>query len=315
MSGERKRSSKGIRVLRRLAFFAIVILALGAGGYWLKDLIVLSKVVVVAPEPGVLEVPQEFEGLVSNSEQVVTSSVGGKVDKVAPEGERLRVGALVARVVSQGMDGQGKVVKVDFTCPKSGLVSYNVDGMEGLLTPKNVVELDLAKFLTMPLGQVAGENIQSGQGVFKIVDNLIPTSILFKHPEQGVKLAVGDKVSLVLGEQKLSGKVTRISSQGPSEGVVVSLNSFLPGSLGKRTLKLGWLDREPAKGQLIPLEGVLERKGEKGVFVLKDGIVSWQGVTLLAQSSTIACVDGLKPGDVVVANPSYVREGQTVKSK
>ncbi|HWJ03733.1 MAG TPA: HlyD family efflux transporter periplasmic adaptor subunit, partial [Verrucomicrobiae bacterium] len=155
-------------------------------------------------------------------------------------------------------------------------------------------------------------------GVFKVVDNLLPTYFLFKLPKPGVTFNQGDKLVLVLGELRISTKVVKWEKQGPQEGVLVNANSFVQASLGKRKIGAAWVDKA-ATGFIIPAEAVMERQGKKGIFIVRDGIVKWQEVKLLAQYKAQACVKDpedskvLKAGDSVVANPSYAKEGQIIK--
>ncbi|HWJ02229.1 MAG TPA: HlyD family efflux transporter periplasmic adaptor subunit, partial [Verrucomicrobiae bacterium] len=163
-SGDKRRTSKVIRWLRRVFVYGLVILVLSLAGLWLKDIIKATQIIVVTTQKGALEAPVDIEAWVINSEQVVTSSYAGQIDKVVPEGDRARKGSLVARVISQGINGQGKGVKNDLYSPGSGLVSYRVDGLEGLFTPKNVQDWELSKFLTSGAGQSVGDSVQGGQG-------------------------------------------------------------------------------------------------------------------------------------------------------
>lgn len=311
MSAEKKRRSKMSRLIKRVFFrvllIAIVIAALGTGFLWAKNLILARQVQVIAAMEGSLDVALETEAWLVNTETVITSGMEGKLEKTVQEGERVRKGSIVARVNSQV-----RGTKVDLTGPISGVVSYNVDGLEGVLTPKNLIEWDLEKFEGLKPASPAGELVQGGQGVFKLVDNLLPTYVLFKLPKQGVALALGEKVNLALGEQKLSGKVIKISKQGPEAGLAVALSSFLPQSLGQRQIKIGWLDKNPVKGVIIPAPALQQRQGNTGVFVLRDGVVTWQGVEVLAQSPDKICVKGLKAGEALITTPGYVREGQVI---
>jgi len=314
MIEEKKRRGKVSRMVRRFSFrivlLGIIVLALGTGLVWTKNQILAGQVRVVTAQEGSLEVPLETEALIANTETVVTAGSTGKVEKLALEGERIRKGGVVCRVSSQTSG-----LKFDLNAPISGAVSYNVDGLEGILTPKNVTEWDLAKFKELKPSPPPGELVQGGQGVFKLVDNLLPTYLIFQVPKKGLVISAGDKVNLGIGEQRLSAKAVKISKLGPEDGVVVALPSFLTQALGKRTIKISWLDKSPDKGIWVPTASLQERQGSKGVFVLKDGVVTWQTVEILAQFQDKTCLKGLANGAAVIITPAYVKEGQVLNTK
>ncbi len=309
MAEEKKRRSKTARFIRRTLFrlaVAALLLAIAGGGIlWAQHIIISRQVQVVTAQEGSLAVPREVDALVVNSETVVTTAAAGKIDKVIVEGDRAAKGSLIARILSQG-------TSLSLANPGSGLISYRVDGLEGVLTPKNLLEWDMAKFKDLKPSPPPGDTVQSGQAVFKVVDNLLPTYLVFNQPQDGVVLAVGDSVAVELGGQKYNAKVVKIGKTGPADGVAAALNTFLPQSLGKRYLKVSLLDKKPAKGEVIPVSALLERQGGKGVFRVKDGVVSWQPVQVLAQSGDKVCVSGLKNGDAVITTPAYVKDGQVV---
>ncbi len=309
MADEKKRRSKTARLIRRTLFrlggAALLLVIAGGGILWAQHVILSRQVQVVTAQEGSLANPQEVEALVVNSEQVVTAPETGKIDKVIVEGDRAAKGSVIARILYQGG-------KPNLTTPSSGLISYRVDGLEGVLTPMNLMEWDISKFKDLKPSSPPGDTVQSGQAVFKVVDNLSPTYLLFNLPPDGVMLSSGDSTIVELGGQKYNGKVVKISQAGPDGGVAVALDTFLPQSLGQRNIKVSLLDKKPAKGEVIPVAAVLERQGGKGVFQVKDGVVSWQPVQVLAQVGDKVCVSGLKNGDAVITTPDYVKDGQVI---
>ncbi len=294
---------------RRLLFLILILTAITGGAIWVKDLVLGRQVQFVFTQEGTLESPVEVDALVANTEQVVTTLTAGGLDKFLVQGDRVRRGVPVARIVAQNSGG-----KVDLISPQAGLVNYYIDGQEGLVTAKNFLEWDLDKFQSIKANPAAAESFQSGQAVFKITDNLTPTYLFFRLPEHGLNLSPGESVVLLVEGQKVNGRLVRISPKGPEGGMVVALNSFLPQSLGKRRLKLGWLDKKPVKGQIVPVATLVDKQGIKGVYIVKDGVVTWQRVNILSRSGDTLCIEGIKTSTPVITTPGYVKEGQILNS-
>jgi putative membrane fusion protein len=304
MNAKRKRSAKIWSLVRLIVLLIVIIAALAGGVFWGKGLVLSRQVQFVSSQEGTLETPVEVDALVANTEHVVTTSTAGKLDKYLSQGDRVRKGSAVAKIIAQNSGG-----KIELSSPISGLVNYNIDGQEGIVTVTNLLEWDLDKFAGINVPPASVETFQSGQAVFKITDNLIPTYLFFKVPQAEVKLTQGDSIALQIDQQRVSGKIVRLNKQGPQGGVVVALNSFLSQSLGKRNLKLNWLDK-PVKGQIVPIAALIDREGVRGVYIIKNGVVGWQPVKVNAQSNDKLCIDGLKNSTRVITTPGYVHEGQ-----
>lgn len=296
------------RTLSKLLFFGFIIAVLGGTVWWANSLILVRQVQVVTAQSGSLQVPLMVQAWVANSEQVVTSPAAGQLQKLVPDGERVRIGTLIAKVVDPSLN----TVNDELTAPSSGLVSYNVDGLEGVFTPKNITQWDPAKFTGLMPKVTTSGTVQSGQGVFKIVDNLSPTYLLFTLPKSQPTLKNKDWVMLEMDGQKVYGRVAKLEPTTQGTNIVVGLSEFLNQSLGRRTVQIGWLDMNPPQGEIIPTSAIKKEQGQQGVFVVNDGVVAWHPVQILNQGPDKVCVKGLNPGDAVIATPDYVHVGEVL---
>ena len=58
-----------------------------------------------------------------------------------------------------------------------------------------------------------------------------------------------------------------------------------------------------ATGILVPLNALDTLENQNYVFIIVDGKVQTQNVTILGEAGISTAVSGIKPGDVVVVNP------------
>lgn len=108
------------------------------------------------------------------------------------------------------------------TAPKSGIVSYRVDGLEETLTPNNLGALSkkMLEDLNLKTGQIVSTNEESG----KIIDNFYCyiATILDDNTIQEEQVEVGDTVKIRLSNSKeIDAKIIYISKESNKEDLVV----------------------------------------------------------------------------------------------
>ncbi|MDA8442864.1 MAG: HlyD family efflux transporter periplasmic adaptor subunit [Peptococcaceae bacterium] len=296
------------RTLGKLIVVLGVVVLLTIGIIWAQNLILARQVQTVTAQAGSLQVPVPIQAWAANTEQVISAPFAGSLTEIIGQGLRVAKEGSIAKLTTPG--GEGQII----FAPVAGAVSYNVDGLEGILTPQHLAQWSLSKFNNLTAAPPPGNSLHSGEAVCKIVDNLEPTSLLFDLPQPGRTLAVGDRVALRLDDQVVRGRVSKIAAQGPQNGVVVVLDDFLEPSLDERRLALKLLENKPPQGEIIPVVALSGTQGNQGVFVLADGIVTWQPVQVLAKVASNACVSGLKAGAAVITTPTAVHSGEIVAS-
>lgn len=108
------------------------------------------------------------------------------------------------------------------TAPKSGIVSYRVDGLEETLTPNNLGALSkkMLEDLNLKTGQIVSTNEESG----KIIDNFYCyiATILDDDTIQEEQAEVGDTVKIRLSNSKeIDAEIIYISKESNKEDLVV----------------------------------------------------------------------------------------------
>lgn len=104
--------------------------------------------------------------------------------------------------------------------PKSGIVSYKVDGLEEILTPNNFSELskDLLEGLKLKTGQLIATSDECG----KIIDSSKCYIATITDSEQAKNAKLEDKVKIRLSNNKLiQAKITYISQENEEEMLLV----------------------------------------------------------------------------------------------
>lgn len=180
----RKRKIRRNRVLDLLAFCLLLIF--GSMFFLpIKEYISGKMLDYVYLEEGVLEDKISTHGVMIYDSKVVQASGAGQWQAVVQEGERVADGELVGYLVSGSS-------KKPVYANSPGAVSYQIDGLEAVLTPAHADSIDLDKILALlePVpenkkanakdnsaaqenGSIAQEEILgTGKGLFKIIDNL-----------------------------------------------------------------------------------------------------------------------------------------------
>lgn len=108
------------------------------------------------------------------------------------------------------------------TAPKSGIVSYRVDGLEETLTTNNLGALSkkMLEDLNLKTGQIVSTNEESG----KIIDNFYCyiATILDDNTIQEEQVEVGDTVKIRLSNSKeIDAEIIYISKESNKEDLVV----------------------------------------------------------------------------------------------
>ena len=106
------------------------------------------------------------------------------------------------------------------TAPKSGIVSYKVDGLEEILTPNNFSELnkDLLEGLKLKTGQLIATSSECG----KIIDSSKCYIATVTDSEQAKKTKLEDKVKIRLSNNKLiEAKVSYMSQENEDETLLI----------------------------------------------------------------------------------------------
>lgn len=311
-----KRHHKKLNRLLLIGFLLILIVS-SLGWVYRANWVGNSLEVEIA-QMGSIDHYVPVKAIFANEEYVIQAPTSGKVELLGKEGQRFRRGEAVAQIYPEGAapGTQSSQQPVQVSLPKGGLFFQKVDGLESVLTPHSLLEMDLAKILEQQGSlQAQTELIQAGASLGKVVDNLIPT-VAFVEVQPTEELTVGKTIKFNLKGQVERAKILR-KSDNP-QGIVVQFEQYLDGSETSRIQELNWIARPSENGVIIPKSALFTKGEELGVYVVQEGIFQFRNVKVLGENETLVCVEkskegakteGLPQGIPVVKNPRSGIEG------
>lgn len=176
-----------------------------------------------------------------------------------------------------GLEASLRSSKNDLYSQISGVFSGNVDGLEEVLTPKNVLSYKLADYNN--LADTVKEHkttASSGEPVCKVVNNHIWYVMMTVDREVAEGLKVGRKVKLRFGYLpgiEADAAVEYISTENSEDDknvIVVKCEQYKEGVFSLRFSNIE-LILESYEGYRIPVSALRVQDGEKGVLVKNAG--------------------------------------------
>ncbi|KJS11533.1 MAG: hypothetical protein JL56_01975 [Desulfotomaculum sp. BICA1-6] len=246
-------------------------------------------------------------GLLIRTEESFKASAPGEVELKVRDGERLRVGTPLAEIKG--------VSQSTVWSPRAGIFCTHVDGLENLLLPEMIGELDLMAVENIkPLAPPADNTVDSGQYFGKVVDNLQPLFMHVQWENQGSEAArsfrTGETVHFVYKGQELAGQVKDVRSAGSDVYLVVEMRDYPDEFVHLRNLHMELVIRR-LSGWLVPREAVVFKDGEPGIYVALRQRVNWVPVSVNDRLDDTVSITGSNLNDALryISNPERVREG------
>ncbi len=296
---------------RRTVYLVLVLAALAlcvrAAYFFVYDKVTAHLVQTVIAESGKLESIVDVNGLIVRNEHPVAAPVTGTLKWLAEDGQRLASGASVATLTA----GDGVVQTL--ISPEPGILVRHLDGLEGLLRPQALAEINPTQFLGQTEKQSGfeqGETVPQGAMLFKIVNNFswiylssIPAEI-GSLPEAGSHLLRFD-----FTERDLSARLILRREEEGRTTVGYELTDDAEGFYLQRFSKARIITKTTT-GVILPLSALVEREGKTGVLILQKSVVRYREVEILESDQEQVAVRGLSTGLRVIINPGLVKEGR-----
>ena len=157
--------------------------------------------------------------------------------------------------------------------PKSGLVSYKVDGLEETLTPGNfsAISKDYLENLNLKTGKTIATSDECG----KIIDNFEAYIATISNTKESKEAKVGDKVSVRLSNSnEIDAEITYISQENEDETLLIlKIDKDIEELLNYRKISfdLIWWSHT---GLRVPNQSIVEEDGLKYVIRNRAGYLS-----------------------------------------
>lgn len=252
------------------------------------------------------------QALFANTETTLTAPEEGKVTLIQEEeGRRFKKGETVARLLPTGVSNGPSKPEVQVLAPIAGLFYSSRDGMEEVVTPENLMNMDLEGLMTqvqntqLPVAMDTAP-VSKFAPIGKMVNNLYP-SWMFVHLAATDTMAKGDIVKFIIEGEEYSGTVMKVSAQ--PQGAVIRFSHYVKGTVENRKQDVIWTYQNATKGLVVPASSLLTIGEEKGVYVSEQGVIRFRNVKVLDSNESLVCVEGIPEGAQVIVNPREGIEG------
>jgi len=302
MAGKRRKQSYWL--------WGVLSIVLVGGSLWFyRSYITTGTSEFALAQIGTITHERKVEATFANMELPVPAPFSGSVKYMGKDGQRFRRGESMATLQPEGADPGTNLDAQNQTilAPTGGLFFHQTDGLETIITSENLASMDLTRLLAQTANvKISGANVQAGEFVGKIVNNLIPTQAFLELTS--IKgLIVGKTIRLRVGEQTVNATIL-LKSEKPM-GVVVLFPQYIDGSATKRRQEVTWIYPPPTSGVLVPKSALWTQGGELGILVSNEGVVHFKKVKVLDQDDSYACIENLTNGIPVVITPRNGLEG------
>lgn len=298
-------------------FWGILFIVLTGGILWsFRSSLTAGSIKFAVAQTGTIIHERKVAATFANEEIPLSAPLAGKVQFVGEDGQRFRRGEPVATLQPEGAapgTKQEYATNQTISAAMGGLFFRQSDGLESIMTSDNLITMDLDKLLAQT-GNVktAGANVQAGEVVGKIVNNLIPTEAFLELPSID-GLVEGKTQRLTVGNQTVSAKILRKSEK--PRGVIVQFPHYIDGSAAQRRQEVKWIYLPSTSGVLVPRSALWTQGEELGVYLWSEGVVHFKKVKVLDQDDSQVCIENLPSGIPVVITPRDGLEGLVAKVK
>ncbi|GEA15035.1 hypothetical protein E308F_12790 [Moorella sp. E308F] len=260
---------------------------------------------------GVLEDNLSLEVFIAREEQVLIAPATGTLVPVVPEGERVPVGATIARILPVASTPPGQET-LEIEAPFPGQVSYQTDGLEKAIQPAtigNIQYQELKRLVELAAPVTAGGQVKAGTAVGRLVNNLAPLVVYAPLEEFPPGWQAGKRVTLKLpGDgDEVRASITRLQDEGEQKAVLMTITSWDERWLTPRRLEVAVvLNRY--RGTILPAAALINGPGgAKGVYLLAARGIKWQPVTITGRVGDRVAAQNLEAGAEVIVNPGLAR--------
>lgn len=223
-------------------------------------------------------------------DKIISAKVSGNIPKIGEYKDRIHgiiTGDMTDTDVNALADLKEKKASIeaglrssknDIYSQMSGIFSKNVDSLENVLTPKNVLSYTMEDYRGLK-ETVTESNViaDSGQSVCKVVNNHEWYVMTTVSEEEAEELRVGRKIKMRFGYLPgivANGKIEYISSEASAEErnvVVIKFEEYLEGIFSLRFSQME-IVLESYEGYKIPVSALrVTEDGKKGVLVKNEG--------------------------------------------
>ncbi|ACV61967.1 hypothetical protein Dtox_1081 [Desulfofarcimen acetoxidans DSM 771] len=259
------------------------------------------------------------EGLLIKGETIVRMPERGKVKYLVKDGTRLRAGVPVVSLQSTELNSvEGKVNTLLYN-KQAGIFCLHLDGLEQVLSPDNldVLQVPKIKEIKSTIDDLEASElkdaaiIESGEPVYKLVDNLKPLLIKLELnqeqiPQNVLKLGYGMK--LQWQGYSFNGKVVDCRKQDSNFDILLRADDYPHDLAHYRKIALVVVT-QALSGLAVERRSIVLKEGQPGIYSLNKTLIRWLPVKIEAQSENNVIISGaeLAEGTSYIHNPFWYK--------
>ncbi len=195
---------------------------------------------------------------------------------------------------------------IQLMSPRSGVVSYYIDGFEEVLTDNNLYAIDFERFLEQTIIPInhSSYTVSENDSVYKIVDSNHWKLIAMIGEHEADFFSEGKILNITIGEEIVTGQVIDIISQETGQALVIDMRQMISDFQKVRQVETV-LNPSNYRGLLIENSSLVKQDGDYGVYVLNvNNQVRFVPVKIIGYDQERA----------IVMSDSYQDEGKTVRT-
>lgn len=258
-------------------------------------------------------------GFIQAEESLITAKKAGSVKVAVKDGVRVPKNHEVFSVTTT--DDNGKSKTEPYYAPISGIVSYHINGYENMTDIDEIKNLDFRSIyeetFTKDRQSNASEDAVAGEPYAKIIDNLKTVYIYMSYNSDDNYFfdEEGDTLRMRFPElnESTTGTVKEIIDNGDGrEFCKIALGPVSETFLMNRVVQAEIYQVQTSTLDLTK-DSLVYNDGEAGVYIVNNGVVQWQKVTIKHESDNRVECETLDEGTVIVLTPNLVEPGDVVK--
>jgi len=182
--------------------------------------------------------------------------------------------------------------------PEAGMVSFSIDGSEGVLTPDSMKTISVSQLQSVE-NQARKQDVPVTAGINKPVMKIVDNFAWYLAADIGnTEMKTGKNYNIIIKatdfSEEIRAKLVEVSGNN-SVGIFM-IEKDLPEIMDLRKVNVEIIT-ETVTGYMVPLSGIVEIDGSKGVYLTGGGNRVFQPVKIIAGDDVSAVVEGLKLGD------------------
>ncbi|WHH59552.1 HlyD family efflux transporter periplasmic adaptor subunit [Petroclostridium sp. X23] len=214
--------------------------------------------------------------------------------------------------------------KIDLSAEASGVISYNIDGMEQILNPEKINEYMPSHFANLdniPLSN--NSEVKPGQPVAKIINNFEWYVGFLIEVKKMYPLNLGDRVDIRfrdLDNTTINADIIYISPEEDGKVVVVaSSNKYIESMHEIRKVDCDII-KQSYSGFKIPVSAIRVKDGKTGVYIVKERVARFREIEILYKNNDFAIIreNNMKDNSVllydeVIVKSNNIEDGKLIR--